>query len=168
MGSPWISGSEGAHQGRKGIVLNASQKPIVIEQVFNLPASRVWEAITTLDQMRKWFFGNIPSFEPIQGFYTEFDVTSDTMTFRHQWKILEVVAGQKIVYRWSYEGIVGEGLVTFNLEDHSEYCLLRVTNIGLETFPQEIPEFSPESCRDGWHYFINHRLKGYLLDASLG
>ena len=156
----------GAHHRLSVNILNDSKEPIVIEQVFNLPASRVWEAITTIDQMRKWFFGNIPAFEPIQGFYTEFDVTSDSMTFRHQWKILEVVPRQKIVYRWSYEGIVGEGLVTFNLEDHSESCLLRVTNIGLETFPKEIPEFSPESCRDGWNYFINQRLKGYLLDAS--
>ena len=79
-----------------------------------------------------------------------------------------MVPGQTIVYHWSYEGIPGEGLVTFDMEDHGSSSLLRVTNEGLDTFPQEIPEFSVESCMNGWMYFINQRLKGYLLEASPG
>jgi uncharacterized protein YndB with AHSA1/START domain len=143
--------------------MNYSQNIIVVEQAFALPVSPVWEAITTLDHMRRWFFSNIPAFEPIQGFSTKFDVQSESRTFRHQWRILEVVPGQKIRYHWSYEGIEGEGLVTFELINRGNGCLLRVTNEGLETFPQEIPEFSPESCRAGWTYFIKQQLKDYLL-----
>ena len=32
----------------------------------------------------------------------------------------------------------------------------------VESFPQDIPEFSRMSCLGGWTYFINQSLKEYL------
>ncbi len=38
-----------------------AKEPIVVEQTFNTSINNVWNAITKVDQMRKWFFENIES-----------------------------------------------------------------------------------------------------------
>lgn len=136
--------------------------PIIVEETFNLPVKRIWDAITKPDEMRQWFFNNIPSFEPKVGFETNFNVQSESRSFHHLWKIIEVIPSKKIKYSWSYESIKGEGFVAFELFTINQQTLLRLTNEGLESFPQDIPEFSRESCKAGWNYFIKERLKTYL------
>ena len=139
------------------------KKPIIIvEQWFNKPNDEVWSAITDHKQMTCWFFENIPAFEPVVGFETAFDVTSKNRIFRHLWRIEKVQVGKMIQYNWQYLDIEGVGYVTFELTEIDSKTRLRVTNSGLETFPDDIPEFSQESCRGGWEYFINERLQHYL------
>jgi len=46
--------------------------PVIVEQTFNKDIDSVWKAITRIDQMRKWFFGNIPSFNAEVGFKTQY------------------------------------------------------------------------------------------------
>lgn len=142
--------------------MDQTNKPIVVEQVFNAKIREVWNAITELDQMKKWFFSNIPSFEPIVGFRTEFNIKSGERNFHHVWEITEVITGKRIKYRWSYREYKGEGLVTFELFETGKQTLLRLTNEGLETFPGDIPEFTRESCKAGWEFFIKKNLYNYL------
>lgn len=142
--------------------LMRTNKPIIVEQVFNLTIKEVWDAITEFGQMKQWFFTNIPAFEPIVGFQTEFSVQSEDRTFTHLWKIMEVEANKKIKYSWGYQEYNGEAFVTFELIQMNGQTLLRLTNEGLETFPQEIPEFSRASCIGGWEFFIQGNLKDYL------
>ena len=137
-------------------------EPIVVEQQFRQPANKVWAAITERDHMIGWFFNNIPEFKAEVGFETSFDVDSGNRVFSHLWKITEVVIPSKIVYHWSYPDFEGEGIVTFELVNNSSGTLLRLTNEGLHTFPDDIPEFTRESCLGGWKYFINENLKNYL------
>lgn len=138
--------------------------PIIVEQLFNASFTEVWKAITEVDQMRQWFFENIPSFEPVVGFETQFSVSTGERSFLHQWKLTEVEQNKKIVYNWSYEEYEGEASVVFELFKNNNRTLLKLTNIGLETFPQNIPEFSRESYQQGWEYFIQNRLKEYLKE----
>ncbi len=142
--------------------MNNPNKHIVVEQVFNSSVQEVWDAITKLEQMKKWFFNNIPSFEPVVGFQTRFTVKSKDRDFQHIWKIIEVIPYKKIKYHWSYKEYEGEGLVTFELFEKEKQILLRLTNEGLETFPQDIPEFTKESCQAGWEFFIKINLKEYI------
>lgn len=146
--------------------MNVSNKPVVVEQLFDTPVNEVWNAITMLEKMKGWFFTNIPAFEPEVGFRTAFPVTSDHRIFTHLWRILEVEPGKRIRYHWSYEEYEGEGMVTFELFYREGKTLLRVTNEGLETFPQDNPEFSRESCQAGWEFFIKKNLKGYLCSKT--
>jgi len=111
--------------------------------------------------MELWFFENIPTFEAKVGFYTEFNVSTPNRDFLHQWKILEVIPQQKIAYDWRYAGIEGAGKITFELIPQGEQTLLRLTNEGLHTFPQDVPEFSRESCQGRWEHFV-----GRLEDVS--
>ena len=136
--------------------------PIVITLEFNLPASEVWKAITQRDQLVQWFFEEIPEFKAEVGFHTSFDVETENEHFLHQWTIVEVVEGWSIVYDWSYRGLPGKGLVTFELSDLGGATLLTLTNTGLESFPADKPEFTRESCIAGWEYFIKERLTNYL------
>ncbi len=142
--------------------MNQLSKPIVVEQEFNSSVGKVWNAITRLEEMKQWFFDNIPAFEPVVGFETEFSVQSEGRNFQHLWRILEVEPNKKIKYSWRYREHKGEGFVTFELFESKELTNLRVTNEGLDSFPQDIPEFKRESCQAGWEFFIKERLKTYL------
>ncbi len=144
------------------MIKQAREIPIIVEQEYNVPVSVLWVAITNLEHMKGWFFDNIPAFEPEVGFQTSFPVHLDERTFTHQWTIIKAVPPKKITYHWSYSEFEGEGLVTFELFDDGEKSSLRLTNVGLETFPDDIPEFSRESAENGWDYFIKQNLKKYL------
>jgi uncharacterized protein YndB with AHSA1/START domain len=141
-----------------------SSEPIIVEQVFDATIRQVWEAITEPNQMRKWFFEEMGSFKPEVGFSTEFDVSFDGKHFIHQWKVTEVLPQRRIAYDWRYRGYPGDSRVTWELTSESRQSRLRLTVEGLETFPQDMPEFTRESCIQGWTYFIGERLKKCLED----
>ncbi len=69
--------------------------------------------------------------------------------YLHLWKITEVI------YSWKYKDYKGDGVVIFELFEENDQALLKLTNLGLETFPDNIPEFTTESCEVGWQYFVN-------------
>jgi uncharacterized protein YndB with AHSA1/START domain len=142
--------------------MSINSEPIIVEQSYNTSINNVWDAITKADQMKQWFFENIESFKPEVGFETQFNVQAESRDFLHMWRILEVVQQKKLVFNWKYAGIPGDGLVIFELFEHENQTNLRLTNIGLESFPKDIPEFAGESCIEGWNYFIRNRLKEFL------
>lgn len=142
--------------------MNPNIKPVVVEQLFTATIKDVWRAITDIDEMKLWYFDNIPDFEPCIGFKTKFIVRSDNRTFTHLWTISEVIPNEKISYTWQYAEYAGESTAHFELISINNQIKLTVTCVGLETFLSEIPEFTHESCKAGWTYFINNRLKEYL------
>ena len=137
-------------------------QPIIVEQSFNVSIKTVWNAITEIDQMRQWFFNNIEDFKPEVGFKTQFNVQSEERNFLHLWEITEVDPFKKIVYNWRYGDYPGNSFVHFELFEQNIKTLLRVTSVVTEEFPDNIPEFKPESCRAGWNYFIKQNLKEFI------
>ncbi|HMC01942.1 MAG TPA: SRPBCC domain-containing protein [Flavobacteriaceae bacterium] len=137
-------------------------KPVIVEQTFNTSIHRVWDALTKLDEMKTWFFNAIESFVPEKGFETEFVVQVENRTFTHLWKITEVIPGKKIVYNWKYKEYPGDSFVTFELSNHNSNTKLKLTTEVIEDFASNIPEFTRESCENGWNYFIKESLKNYL------
>lgn len=135
---------------------------IIFEQTFNAPLESVWNAITDVNLMRKWYFNNIPDFKATIGFTTQFDVTNGDRNFRHQWKVTEVIPEKIIKYEWTFEGYKGRSTTLFELFAKENSTKLILTVEVLEDFPDDIPEFKRESCIGGWNYFINNRLKDYL------
>ncbi len=143
-----------------------TNEPIVVEQTFHTSINNVWNAITKVDQMRKWFFENIESFKPEVGFRTQFSIQSQDRSFLHLWKLTEVVPMKKIVYNWKYGGYPGDSLVMFELFEQENQTKLRLTHEITESFPKDIPEFSRDSGIEGWNYFIRNRLKEFLEKNS--
>ncbi len=137
-------------------------EPVIVEQCFNKSINEVWNAITHVDHLTQWFFENIPAFEAKVGFKTSFNVRANGRDYLHLWEITEVIPQKKIAYSWKYKDFSGDGVVIFELFEENDQTLLKLTNLGLETFPDNIPEFTRESCEGGWQYFINKQLKGYL------
>ena len=139
-----------------------SNPPIITEQYFDVSIQTLWDAITQPDKMRQWFFEQMESFEARVGFKTQFNVETTDRNFLHKWKITEVIPYKKIVYHWSYVGYPGESFVSFEIVENKNKTNLRLTHSGTESFPQDIPEFTRESCQAGWDYFIKTGLKEYL------
>ncbi len=136
--------------------------PINVEQLFAAPVATVWKIITEPDHMKQWFFNNIPDFKPEVGFHTSFPVVSNGRTFTHKWTITSVAKESQIVYSWGYAEYQGQGHVSFTLIPQGNQCMLVLSNIGLDSFPADIPEFSRAGCEGGWIYFIKGQLKNYV------
>lgn len=142
--------------------MKITDEPVVVIQTFRVSKDRLWNAITDLDQMKQWFFENIEAFEPRVGFETSFIVENEGRIFPHHWRITAVEPLRKISYNWRYEGYAGNSLVTFEISKLENGCKLMLTHEFTENFPQEIPEFRRESCKEGWNWFIQKKLMEYL------
>lgn len=141
-----------------------SEDPIVVRQVFETSVENVWNAITQIDEMKQWYFENIPSFKPEVDFETRFEVKVENRTFTHLWKVTEAIPFKKIRYNWKFEEYTGDSFVTFELLEEGQQIQLTVTAEVTEDFPPDIPEFKRESGLSGWNYFIKNRLKEYLTN----
>ena len=142
--------------------MKKTDQAIIVEEVFKAPVEYVWVSITELDKMIQWYFDNIPAFEPVVGFETSFIIQVEDRVYPHVWKITEVVPQQKISCDWTFKGISGRSLVTFELIKEKDQTRLKLTNTVLEDFPENVPEFTRESCTGGWNYFIKESLKSYI------
>jgi uncharacterized protein YndB with AHSA1/START domain len=145
--------------------MRTDEPPVIVKVVFTAPAGKIWQAITSVDPMRRWYFDNIPAFEARVGFETQFTVINEDRQFPHLWRVVEVVPGKKIAYSWRFEGYPGAGMVSFDLEPHTDGTSLKVTNTVQEDFPDDVPEFRRESCLEGWRYLLGQSLKTYLGES---
>ena len=137
-------------------------EPIIVEQSFPVTRDVVWRAVTVAELMRRWYFEAIEDFRAEVGFETSFDVDSGGRVFRHLWQVTEVVPGRLLTYTWRYEGYDGVGATEWKLLETSAGSKLVLTCTGIQSFPQNIPEFTPQSCRAGWEYFLHQRLPAFL------
>ena len=137
--------------------------PIIVEQWYPVDRETLWQAITEPEQMRRWYFAPMEDFRPEVGFVTEFDVTSGDRLFRHHWSVTAVEVGERLTYEWRYPGYPGGPVTTvWRLSEAENGTRLTVTCSGMQSFPQEVPEFTRSSCEGGWQYFLQGQLKAYL------
>jgi len=142
---------------------NMNNDPINIERVFNAPISKVWKAITDRDEMAKWYF-DLAEFKPETGFQFRFSGgPSPERQYLHLCEITEVIDKRKLSYTWRYDGYRGNTLVTFELLEHEDnFTLLKLTHVGIETFPEENPDFAKSNFVEGWNEIIHVSLKKHL------
>lgn len=136
-------------------------EPFVIERTFNVPASRIWKALTDRDEMEKWYF-KLKEFKPEVGFEFTFYGGTKEKQFLHLCTITEVLENKKLAYSWKYDGYKGESFVTIELFPEGTGTRLKLTHAGLETFPAEVPEFARKNFEAGWTQIIGSSLKDYL------
>lgn len=137
-------------------------KPIVLEQLFNAPVSKVWKAITNRDEMKKWYF-DLAEFNAEVGFKFQFTGgPSPEKQYVHLCEVTEVIGNKKLTYSWSYEGYPGKSFVTWELQEQGNKTLLRLTHKGLETFPADNTDFAAHNFVQGWTGIITESLKNYL------
>jgi len=136
--------------------------PFVIEQTYNAPIEKVWQAITDRDQMEQWYF-KLAEFRPEVGFEFQFYGGTEEKSYLHLCKITEVIPGKKLTHSWRYDGYPGDSFVTFELlfDEGENKTRLKLTHAGLETFPAE-PDFDKKNFAAGWTHITGISLKDYL------
>jgi uncharacterized protein YndB with AHSA1/START domain len=133
---------------------------VVIERTFDAPITRVWNALTNVDQMRQWYF-DLKEFKPEVGFEFEFVVEHEGMTYHHLCRVTEVVPQKKIAYTWRYKDAPGNSLVTIDLFAEGDKTRLKLTHTGIETFPKT-PAYAPKNFEAGWTQIIGSELKQFV------
>ncbi|GAA4733913.1 SRPBCC family protein [Flavisolibacter ginsenosidimutans] len=140
------------------------QEPLVVEQRYNAPAERIWQALTNKEQMKQWYF-DIAEFEPKAGFEFTFNGENEGTVFVHQCKITEVVPNKKLKHSWAYKDYEGLSFVTFELFNEGESTRLKLTHEGLESFPQT-KDFKRENFKEGWTYILGTSLNNFLAQEK--
>jgi uncharacterized protein YndB with AHSA1/START domain len=142
------------------------QQPFVIEKIYNAPVERVWKAITDRDQMKQWYF-DIAAFKPEVGFEFTFNGGKEGRVYVHLCKVTEVIPKKKLKHSWAYEGYEGKSFVTWELFEEGNSTRVKLTHEGLETFPQNNPDFAKENFVQGWTYILGTSLKNYFEKAEV-
>jgi len=136
--------------------------PFIIERIYQAPISKVWKAITDKDEMKYWYF-DLSEFKAEPGFEFRFyGEGKQGIKYLHLCKVTEVVEEKRLAYTWRYDGYPGNSLVTFELFPEGKNTRLVLIHTGLETFPQDNPDFAKESFAGGWTYITGTALKEFV------
>lgn len=140
-------------------------EPFVIEQIYNAPVDKVWEAITDRDKMKEWYF-DLAEFRAEEGFEFRFEGGPDDRKYLHLCKVTEVIPGKKLQYSWRYDGYEGNSFVTWELFAEGEQTRLKLTHSGLETFPASNPDLDKKNFVAGWTDIVCKSLKTYMEKSA--
>jgi uncharacterized protein YndB with AHSA1/START domain len=140
-------------------LLKSTGEPLVIERTFDAPVAKVWNALTNVEDMRRWYF-DLKEFKPEEGFEFEFTVEHEGTTYCHLCKVTAVISEKRIAYTWRYKGQPGASVVTFDLIAHGAQTRLKLTHEGLESFPN-IPACARKNFMQGWT-LISAALKEFV------
>ncbi|MGC2353077.1 MAG: SRPBCC domain-containing protein [Candidatus Udaeobacter sp.] len=139
---------------------------VVVERTFDAPLTRVWKALTDVNEMRQWYF-DLKEFKPEVGFEFEFVVEHEGTTCHHLCRVTEVIPQQKIAYTWRYKAEPGDSLVTFELFDEGKKTRVKLTHTGIETFPKT-PAYARKNFEAGWTAIIGSELKQFVEKKEKG
>ncbi|MGC3991968.1 MAG: SRPBCC family protein [Chthoniobacteraceae bacterium] len=145
---------------RLGEHLGQKTEPFIIERTFDAPVEKVWSAISDREQMKHWYF-ELEAFRAEEGTEFEFTVEHEGMTFRHRCTVMEVIPQKRLAYTWRYEGHPGDSLVSFDLIAEGAKTRLKLTHVGLESFPAT-PQFARANFMRGWTHLVGTDLKEFV------
>ncbi|MCC8424267.1 SRPBCC domain-containing protein [Mucilaginibacter sp. UR6-11] len=126
-------------------------EPIVIERTYNVPADKVWQALTDINKINQWFF-QLEDFKPEVGFAFSFSGNDNGTRVVHESVIKEVIPGKKLAYSMIYKDYPQESLVTFELFDEGDKTRLVLTHSQLAEIAKGSPMYAREKFLGGWTY----------------
>jgi len=145
---------------------NELAESVIVERTLNAPVTRVWNALTDVDQMREWYF-DLKEFKPQVGFEFEFSVEHEGTTYHHLCRVTEVIPEKKIAYTWRYKSEPGDSLVTIELFAEGDNTRLKLTHTGIESFPKT-PAYARKNFEQGWTAIIGTELKQFVEQSKKG
>jgi len=132
------------------------------ERIYSAPINKVWRAITDKKQMKEWYF-DLEEFKPEPGFEFSFYGEKDGKKYLHKCRVVDVQPVNKLSYTWSYDGYPGSSLVTFELEElEAAKTKLTLTHSGLDSFPQDEPDFASDNFTMGWTFITGKSLMEFV------
>lgn len=142
-------------------------EPIVFERTYEAPVAKVWKAITDKNDMKQWYF-EMSDFKPEVGFEFSFVGTDGKRSFLHLCKVIEVIPNRKLKHSWRYDGVEGNSFVTWELfAEGRNRTRVKLTHEGLETFPQDAPEYAKKNFVEGWTSIVGTMLPDYVEVADI-
>lgn len=141
-------------------IIGPGNTPFTIERIYKAPITLVWKAITDRNEMKNWYF-ELKEFKPEIGFEFTFEGGPPEKSYLHLCKVTEVIPGKKIAYTWRYDGYEGNSTVVWELFEEGPNTRLKLTHIGLETFPDN-PDFAKANFAAGWTDITGTFLREYL------
>lgn len=138
--------------------------PLIKEFYYNVPIEKVWETLIDKDKMKKWYFPQLQKFEPVVGYKFQFD--DNNSEYQKKWAVTKVTEGKTLAHSWAYKGYPGSSEVIFNLFEEGNKTRLRVTQTGLESFPN-VPHFKRERFDWGWDNLLGHNLRRLLEKTKI-
>jgi len=145
---------------------NELAESVIVERTLKAPVTRVWKALTDVDQMREWYF-DLKEFKPQVGFEFEFVVEHEGTTYHHLCRVTEVIPEKKIAYTWRYKSEPGDSLVTIELFAEGDNTRLKLTHTGIESFPKT-PAYARKNFEQGWTAIIGTELKQFVEKLKKG
>ena len=137
-------------------------QPIEVEALLNAPVAKVWKAITDNTEMKNWYF-DLPDFKAEKSFKFQFSGgPGPEKQYLHLCEVTEVVPEKRLGYSWRYDGYAGNSFVVFDLSGEGDKTLVKLTHSGLESFPEDNPDFAAKNFKEGWNAIINSSLKNYV------
>ncbi len=135
---------------------------VIKEYGYKTAPEKVWKALTVKEEMKLWYF-DLEEFNAEVGFEFRFWGGTENRQYLHNCKITEVVDGKKLCYTWSYDGIPGETILCFEIEQtDKETTKLKLSHSGFETFPKDNPDLALKNFDEGWTSILGTSLKNYL------
>ena len=137
---------------------------LIKEFLYDASIEEVWHALTSISEMRKWYFPQLQKFEPVIGYKFQFD--DDGSEYQKEWIVTKMMEGETFAHSWAYYGYPGSSEVIFDLFAVGNKTRLRVTQTDLESFPNH-PHFKRERFDSGWNNLLGHNLKDLLESKSM-
>ena len=139
-----------------------SEGILIKEVTLNAPQSKVWNALTSKEQMKEWYF-DLEEFRTEVGFEFRFYAGKDECNqYLHICVITEVIPERKLVYSWQYDGDPGMSYVSWELFPEGDKTRLVLTHTGLDTFDETNPDLAVGNFDEGWSYFIDKTLREFV------
>ncbi|RYY57155.1 MAG: SRPBCC domain-containing protein [Chitinophagaceae bacterium] len=139
---------------------------VFVEHVIEAPVADVWKAITDKEEMKKWYF-TVEDFRLEKEFIFHFDGQgSKGEQYHHICVITEIDPGKKLQHTWRYQDFPGESLVTWELIPEGDFTRVQLTHQGLDSFPQDSPDFEKASFKQGWTQIITVMLAGFFKEKT--
>ncbi|WP_158605944.1 SRPBCC domain-containing protein [Taibaiella sp. KBW10] len=135
--------------------------PIVISEIFKVPAAQIWQALTDKKAMETWYF-DIPDFVLEEGAVFNFYEGAQKM-FHHQCTIQEIETHKRLKHTWTHPShSKGVSVVSWTLEDRDGETKVTLVHDGIENFEDAGADFSKENFEYGWDGIIRINLRNYL------
>lgn len=140
-------------------------QPVVVQRDLNASIDQVWEALTTNEHMKSWFF-ELKDFQAKKGFKFEFSAEHKGFKYVHLCQVKEVIPKRKLTYSWRYKGAQGDSLVSIELFIKGKQTRIKLTHSGIETFPP-IESYAKKNFLKGWTHIIGTGLKKHVEAVAL-
>ena len=137
-------------------------QPIIVTQLINVPAAKVWSALTQEAELKKWYF-------PVQDYIFEegkeftFYESEDSNLFLHRCKFISIIPHQVIEYTWTHPShSKGSSVVKWEIETQEDKTLVKLTHSGVEDFADAGADFARQNYEMGWNAIVKTTLRNYL------